>query len=80
MASPMIITILPGLANRMPDVTGLAAVVADIFALTAMMIWRPEHKPCLSGWHPVPKAHHWHHHHLHDAPFGRAGQRGGSNI
>jgi hypothetical protein len=83
MASLMIITNVPVLANSMPGLTGLAAVVAVIIALAAMMLWHPEDIPDyvpFSGWHPEPKAHHWHRRHWHGAPSGRAGQRDGSNI
>ena len=45
MASLMIITNVPVLANSMPGLTGLAAVVAVIVTLTAMMLWRPEDMP-----------------------------------
>jgi hypothetical protein len=45
MASLMIITNVPVLANSMPGLTGLAAVVAVIIALAAMMLWHPEDIP-----------------------------------
>lgn len=45
MTSLMIVTNVPVLANSMPSVTGLAAVVAVIVTLTAMMLWRPEDMP-----------------------------------
>ena len=45
MASLMVVTNVPMLANSMPSVTGLAAVIAVIVTLTAMMMWRPTDMP-----------------------------------
>lgn len=42
MASLIIITNEPVLANSMPGLTGLVAVIVT---LTAMMLWRPEDMP-----------------------------------
>ena len=45
MASLMINTNVPVVANSMPSVTGLATVVAVIVILTTMKLWHPEDMP-----------------------------------